>query len=357
MFSRLKIIKKKFLFLQKKMLENKEVLTDINFLKKINELEKIVSVYDEYLTLEEEKKNIQKMLIEEKNIEQKENDFFVLAQDIKKDLENKIKNKLVQLKKILSTQEPDDNKDVIMEIKSSVGGNESNLFVADLFRAYVKYAENQKWKIEIINLISSQKSGIISVEMIFYGKNVYSFLKYESGIHRVQRVPETENKGRIHTSTAKVLVSPKIENPKLDLNWNDIRIDTFNASGPGGQSVNTTKSAVRLTYLPTGDNVACQIAKSQHQNKEKAFQLLKNKIFNRIQSEQNKKKNEIKKNVIKTGDRSEKIRTYNYSQNRITDHRINLSIKKLDFFMEGKINLIIEPLINEFKKKEFQEKI
>ncbi|MEZ0180122.1 peptide chain release factor 1 ['Camptotheca acuminata' phytoplasma] len=357
MFSKLKTIKEKYLSLQEEMTKNKQKLNDIKFLKKINKLEKIVFLYDEYLTLEKEYQNIKK-IIENTNIKTKENDFFLLAKETEQDLKLKIEEQTEKLKKILFSENEDDDKNVIMEIKGAAGGNESNLFVADLFRAYNKYVENQKWKIDIINLVPGYKNGISSVEMIIYGSNVYSFLKYESGIHRVQRVPETENKGRIHTSTVKVLVTPDIEEEQnIELNWNDIRVDTFNSSGPGGQSVNTTKSAVRLTYLPTGDSVACQIAKSQHQNKEKAFQLLKNKIFNTIESEKQKKQNEVKKNFIGSGNRSEKIRTYNYAQNRITDHRINLSLQKLDFFMEGKINLIVEPLIQESQKQRLKEEI
>ncbi|QTX02886.1 protein chain release factor A [Candidatus Phytoplasma luffae] len=355
MLEQLKIIKEKYLNLQKQMLENKQIFNNIDFLKKINKLEKIVFIYDEYLNLEKELKNTEILIQQNDKNESEQNDLLLLAEEIKKNLESQMEIKLEKLKTILFNQNQNDDRSVIMEIKGAVGGNESNLFVSDLFRAYTKYAESQNWKIDIINLNPSLKNGIISVEMIIYGENIFSFLKYESGIHRIQRVPETENKGRIHTSTARVLVLPYVEEQKLDLNWNDIRVDTFNASGPGGQSVNTTKSAVRLTYLPTGDSVACQIGKSQHQNKDKAFQLLKNKVFDKIISKKNEKQNKIKKDFIGTGARSEKIRTYNYAQNRVTDHRINLSLQKLDFFMEGKINLIIEPLIEELKKQELKE--
>ncbi|WP_323847949.1 MAG: peptide chain release factor 1 [Phytoplasma sp.] len=356
MLKQLKLIKEKYLFWQKKLTEDTKNLNNIEFLKKINELKKIIFIYDEYLDLEKENNKI-KNIISSNNMLPKDTELICLLQEEQQMLDIKIKNKLEKLHKILSHKEIDNDKSVLMEIKAAAGGNESNLFVADLFRAYFKYAESQKWKVDIINLIPSNKSGIFSVEMIINGDNVYSFLQYESGVHRVQRVPETEKRGRVHTSTIKILVSPNTEEKQISLNWNDIRIDTFNSSGPGGQSVNTTKSAVRLTYLPTGDSVACQIAKSQHQNKEKAFQLLKNKIFNRMNSEEQKQQNNIKKQLIGKGDRSAKIRTYNYSQNRITDHRINLTLQKLDFFMEGKIDLIIEPLINEYDKKKLEEKI
>ncbi len=353
MLAKLKIIKEKYLLLQKKMLKS---VNNIEILKEINELNKIVSIYDEYLILEKEKNEITK-LISKNNIKKEENEFIVLFKEEQKNLEIKIIEKLNQLKKILLFKKKDNNKSAIIEIKAAAGGNESNLFVADLFRAYVKYAESKKWRIDVLNLVNSAKNGISSVEMIIYGDNVYSFFKNESGIHRVQRVPETEKRGRIHTSTIKILVSLNEEEKKIDLNWNDIRVDTFNSSGPGGQSVNTTKSAVRLTYLPTGDSVACQIFKSQYQNKDKAFQLLKNKIYNKLISQQQQQQNNIKKNLIGKGDRSAKIRTYNYAQNRITDHRINLNLQKLDFFMEGKIDLVIEPLNNELEKKIIEEKI
>ncbi|MDC9031791.1 peptide chain release factor 1 [Columbia Basin potato purple top phytoplasma] len=358
MLEKLEIIKQKYLNLQKKILSDTKNLNNIELLKQINELKKIVSVYDEYLNLIKEKENLKK-LITQNNLQnsQNENEFVLLFQEEKKILDTQIQEKLDKLQKKLFTKDEDKNKNVLMEIKAAAGGSESNLFVADLFRAYIKYAESKKWKIDIINLVSGVKSGIFAVEMMIYGDDVYSFLQYESGIHRVQRVPETEKRGRVHTSTVKILVSSVLEETKIDLNWNDIRVDTFNSSGPGGQSVNTTKSAVRLTYIPTGDSVACQIAKSQHQNKEKAFQLLKNKVYNKIISEKQKQQNEIKKNLISKGDRSSKIRTYNYAQNRITDHRINLTLQKLDFFMEGRIDLIIEPLKEEFNKQNLKEQI
>ncbi|WP_341266714.1 peptide chain release factor 1 [Candidatus Phytoplasma fraxini] len=355
MLKQLKLMKEKYLILQKKLTKDANNLNNIELLKQINELKKIISIYNEYLELVEENDKI-KHIISQNNM-QKEKELNILFQEEQKILDIRIKEKLEHLQKILLDKETKNDKSIIMEIKAAAGGNESNLFVADLFRAYVKYAENKKWKVDVINLIPGNKNGIFCVEIIIYGDNVYSCLQYESGIHRVQRVPETEKRGRIHTSTIKILVSSNTEEKTINLNWNDIRIDTFNSSGPGGQSVNTTKSAVRLTYLPTGDSVACQIAKSQHQNKEKAFQLLKNKIFDKINHEQKQQQNNIKKKLIGKGDRSAKIRTYNYSQNRITDHRINLTLQKLDFFMEGEIDLILKPLINEFNQKQLEEKI
>lgn len=219
----------------------------------------------------------------------------------------------------------------------------------------MKYAENKKWKVEILNLNHSIKGGLSSVELLISGKNIYSFLKYESGVHRVQRVPATEAQGRIHTSTAVVLVVPEAEELEFKIDWHDIRIDTFNSSGPGGQSVNTTKSAVRLTHVPSGISVACQEGKSQHENKDKAFTLLKTRIYNQMLTAKQEEENKHRKKLVGTGERSEKIRTYNYPQNRITDHRIGLTLQKLDIIMEGKLDLVIEPLIHETQKEQISQ--
>ena len=194
--------------------------------------------------------------------------------------------------------------------------------------------------------------GYTSIEFMISGKLVYSMLKYESGTHRVQRVPETESQGRIHTSTATVLVMPEAEEVEIDISWNDIRFDTFNSSGPGGQSVNTTKSAVRLTHLPSGIAVSCQEGKSQHENKDKAFRLLKTRIYDSILEKQMAKEDAERQALVGRGDRSEKIRTYNYPQNRVSDHRIGLTLQRLDVIMEGRLDLILEPLLNEFQKRQ-----
>ncbi|MDV3182355.1 MAG: peptide chain release factor 1 [Candidatus Phytoplasma australasiaticum] len=356
MFDKLELIKKKYLQNQKKILENPKNFQNINLLKEMNKLQKIVFAYEEYIQLKKEYKTIQKTL-SQTNDKILEEEIIQLAETEKNNLIIKIKNKTNQLKKLLYPEQynAEDKQDVIVEIKKGIGGQEANLFVSDLFRAYKKYIEYKKWKLEIINLLSTSKEGISSVEFVINGKNVFYYLKYESGIHRVQRIPKTENKGRIHTSTVKILVIPNNNHQKIEINWNDIRVDTFNASGPGGQSVNTTKSAVRLTHLPTGISSSCQIAKSQHDNKEKAFQLLTNKIYYQQQSEQKQKQNQIKKDLIGKSDRSEKIRTYDYPNNKITDHRINLSIYQLNEFMEGNIDLIIKPLIDEFQKQKWKD--
>ncbi|WCA22558.1 PCRF domain-containing protein [Candidatus Phytoplasma oryzae] len=353
MLEQIEIIKKKYLDLKKDVSKNPTDFRNISLFKKINNLEKIISLYNEYNSLKEEKEKINNIIKQNNYLE---NDIIFLAKKEVLILEEKIKKIISKIRLKIFTKDKESN-GVIMEIQGAAGGNESHLFVADLFRAYIKYAESKKWKTEIINLNSGFKNGISSIEFIIYGLDVYHFLKYESGIHRVQRVPITEKQGRIHTSTVKISVIPEQKKIDLELNWKDIRIDTFNSSGPGGQSVNTTKSAVRLTHLPTKMSVACQIAKSQHQNKEKAFQLLRNKIYYQISNEKHKEQNFVKKNFFGKGERSEKIRTYSYTKNKIVDHRFNLTFYRLDFFMEGQIDLVISPLIEEFNKEKLKKEL
>ena len=219
---------------------------------------------------------------------------------------------------------------------------------------YSKYAEEKNWKIEVLNTMFGTMGGFSSIEFIVSGENVFSTLKHESGVHRVQRVPETESQGRVHTSTATVLVMPEAEEIEVDISWNDIKFDTFNSSGPGGQSVNTTYSAVRLTHIPTGIAVACQEGKSQHENKDKAYRLLVTRIYDKFKQEQLQKEGEKRQSLVGRGFRSEKIRTYNYPQNRVTDHRINLTIQRLDAIMEGKLDIILEPLLNEIQSEKLK---
>jgi peptide chain release factor 1 len=219
---------------------------------------------------------------------------------------------------------------------------------------YSKFAESQGWKIEVLSATEGAMGGFTSIEFLISGDHVYSMLKYEAGVHRVQRVPETESQGRIHTSTATVIVMPEAEEVEINISWNDIRFDTFNSSGPGGQSVNTTYSAVRLTHIPTGIAVASQEGKSQHENKDKAYRLLVTRIYDQYLQEQAEKEGEARLSMVGKGSRSEKIRTYNYPQNRVSDHRINLTVQRLDAIMEGKLELILEPLQNEIQKRKLE---
>jgi peptide chain release factor 1 len=216
---------------------------------------------------------------------------------------------------------------------------------------YQKYADAKGWKVKILDALDSSQGGYSNIDILISGTSVYSFLKYESGGHRVQRVPLTESLGRVHTSIATVYVAPEAEDVDLDIDWNDIRVDTFCSSGPGGQSVNTTKSAVRLTHIPTGVSVASQVAKSQYENKDLAFALLKSRILDAMQREKEEKEGDLRKSLVGSGERSEKIRTYNYPQNRVSDHRISLTLNRLDAIMEGKLDLVILPLIDEFQKR------
>ncbi|KFZ26970.1 MAG: Peptide chain release factor 1 [Candidatus Izimaplasma bacterium HR2] len=252
---------------------------------------------------------------------------------------------------LLIPKDPNDEKNVLVEIRGAAGGSEANIFAGDLFRMYSKYAETKNWKIEISNLEDSGAGGFSKVEFSVSGDSVYAQLKYESGAHRVQRVPATESQGRVHTSTATVLVLPEVEDVEVELNMGDVRIDTYRSSGAGGQSVNTTDSAVRVLHVPTGLVVTCQDGKSQHSNKATALRILKTRLYDKIVREREEKEGIERRSKIGTGDRSDKIRTYNYPQNRVTDHRIGYSILQLDRVMEGKLDPIIEALIGEETKR------
>jgi peptide chain release factor 1 len=244
---------------------------------------------------------------------------------------------------------------VIVEIRGAAGGDEANIFAGDLFRMYSRYAEEKGWKLEVLDANESELGGFSLIQFLLSGKDVYSHMKYESGAHRVQRVPETESGGRIHTSTATVLVMPEPEEIDVDLNMNEVRVDTFCASGHGGQSVNTTKSAVRVTHIPTGIVASCQDGKSQHENKANALKVLKARLYERILEERQEKEGKERLAKIGHGNRSEKIRTYNYPQNRVTDHRIGFTIQQLDRVMEGKLEPIIEALILEDQRRQLSE--
>jgi peptide chain release factor 1 len=241
-----------------------------------------------------------------------------------------------------------------MEIRGAAGGDEGNIFAGDLFRMYTRYCEERGWKIEILDANESSAGGYSFVSFMVRGKKVYSELKYESGAHRVQRVPSTEASGRVHTSTATVLVMPEADEVDVKINLNDVKIDTYRASGAGGQHVNKTDSAVRLTHLPTGVVVACQEGRSQHENKDKAFAMLRTKIYDKLQQENEARVGAERKSKVGTGDRSEKIRTYNYPQNRVTDHRISLTIQQLDRIVNGDLEDIIGALINEDQRQKIK---
>jgi peptide chain release factor 1 len=266
-------------------------------------------------------------------------------------LETEKENLEKELEVLLLPKDPNDDKNTIVEIRGAAGGDEANLFAGDLFEMYSRYAENMGWKIEIINAVEGTSGGYSQIEFMVKGDNVYSKLKYESGTHRVQRVPSTESQGRVHTSTATVAVLPEVEDIDIEIKDSDIRVDVYRSSGAGGQGVNTTDSAVRITYLPTNTVVTCQNERSQLKNKEQAMKVLKSKIYEDLQKKQNAEIEDERRSKIGTGDRAEKIRTYNYPQNRVTDHRINLTIMQLDRIMQGKLDEIIEALINEDQRR------
>jgi peptide chain release factor 1 len=251
-----------------------------------------------------------------------------------------------KLKELLLPKDPNDDKNIIVEIRGAVGGDEANIFAGDLFRMYTRYAESQGWKIQILDESPSESGGFALVSFKISGKMVFSKLKFESGAHRVQRVPRTEASGRIHTSTATVLVMPEAEEIDIEINPSDLQIDTYHSQGAGGQNVNKTESAVRITHIPTGTVVACQTEKSQIQNKELAMQMLRTKMYTEKLAKQQEEIGNERRLKIGTGERSEKIRTYNYPQNRVTDHRIGFTIQKLDRVIEGELDEIIDALIH-----------
>ena len=342
MKERLDIISERYDYLNEELLKP-EVYEDYKkmqeVLKEKNSIEKIVESYKRYNAIFDDIEAAKEMA--------KEADMKEFAEE---ELENlhKEKEELEQkLKIMLLPKDPNDEKNVIMEIRGAAGGDEGNIFAGDLFRMYSKYAEKQGWHLEVTHEVEGESGGYANIEFMLSGESVYSKLKYESGAHRVQRVPETESGGRIHTSTATVLVMPEAEEIDIEIKDSDIRTDITRSSGAGGQCVNTTDSAVRLTHIPTGIVVYCQIERSQLKNKEKAMQILKARLYDLKQREQDEKLGNERRSKIGTGDRSEKIRTYNYPQNRLTDHRINYTVMHLDKIMEGDLEDLIQALIAE----------
>ena len=327
-----------------------ETLNDYKTMKKLSkersDLEEIVNKYHELKSLDEEIIGLKEM---ENDPEMAELAKLELAEAT-----NKLAQVESELEVLLIPKDENDGKDIIMEIRGAAGGDEANIFAGDLFRMYSKYAEKNNWKIEITNETAGTSGGYSQIEFQIKGENVYSKLKFESGSHRVQRVPATETQGRVHTSTATVLVMPEAEDIDFELDMNEIRIDITRSSGCGGQGVNTTDSAVRLTHIPTGIIVYSQTERSQIKNKEKAIQIMKTRLYNKKLEEQLEKEGKERLQKIGTGDRSEKIRTYNYPQNRVTDHRINFSLMELDRVMEGNIDAIIEALITEDQRMKLE---
>ena len=325
-------------------LSNPDVVNDQkrfrDLMKEQNDITPIVNAYNEYKSCKQNIEDSLTMLDEENDEELKE-----LAKEELNDSKKRAEELENELKILLLPKDPNDDKDIIVEIRAGAGGDEAALFAAELFRMYTHYAESRRWKVEVVNSDETGIGGMKEIEFMVKGQGAYSVLKYESGVHRVQRVPETESGGRIHTSTATVAVMPEAEEVDVQIDEKDIRIDVMRASGNGGQCVNTTDSAVRLTHYPTGIVIYSQTEKSQIQNKEKAFALLRAKLYDMECQKAHDAEADARRSQIGTGDRSEKIRTYNFPQGRVTDHRIGLTLYKLDKIMDGDIQEIIDACI------------
>ena len=309
-------------------------------MKEQSDLTPLVETYKEYKQAKQDVEDSLAMLDEENDEEMRE-----MAKEELSDAKKRIEELEHELKILLLPKDPNDDKNIILEIRAGAGGDEAALFAAELYRMYSNYADSQHWKVEIISINENGIGGFKEVVAMVTGKGAYSKLKYESGVHRVQRVPETESGGRIHTSTATVAVMPEAEEVDVQIDMNDCRIDVMRASGNGGQCVNTTDSAVRLTHMPTGIVIYSQTEKSQLQNKEKAFRLLRSKLYDLELEKRQNSEAEERRSQIGTGDRSEKIRTYNFPQGRVTDHRIKLTLYKIDSIMNGDIQELLDNLI------------
>lgn len=349
MIERLQIIESRYNEIND-LLTKPEIISDVknmtNLSKEQANLKDAYQAYQEYKQILEDIEAAKEML--------KDSDLQEFAKEELTNL-NERKEKLESdIEVILLPKDPNDDKNVIVEIRGAAGGDEANIFAGDLFHMYSKYADKQGWTIEMLNEESGEAGGYSQVEFMIKGDRVYSKLKYESGAHRVQRVPETETQGRVHTSTATVLVMPEAEELDYELDMNEVRIDITRSSGCGGQGVNTTDSAVRLTHIPTGIVVYSQTERSQIKNKEKAIKILQTRLFDYYNQQREKELGAERRNKIGTGDRSEKIRTYNYPQNRVTDHRISFTTKQLDRVVEGDMDEIIEALINEDQARQLR---
>ncbi len=326
---------------------NPAIISDADEYRKItksqSELAELVAKYREWKKAERELVDARAMLTET------DADLRQMAELEVVRLEPRLAALEQDLRLLLLPKDPNDEKDVVLEIRKGAGGDEASLFAGEVFRMYTRYAEERGWKVEVTSLSESSVGGLNEVIALVSGKKVYSHLKYESGVHRVQRVPETETQGRVHTSTITVVVMPEADEVDVQIDQKDLRIDTFCSSGPGGQSVNTTYSAVRITHLPTNTVVSCQDEKSQIKNRSKAMQVLRSRLYQMELEKQMAQIGAERKSMVGTGDRSEKIRTYNFPQNRLTDHRIGLTLHQLDLIIEGRLQPVVDALTNYYQ--------
>jgi peptide chain release factor 1 len=353
MFERLDQIEKKYEELNH-LLSSPEVMNDsARYQKTAKAHAEIAGIVEKYREFKDLRKGIaesKQMLADESDAEMR-----ALAQEELAQLEARVGGVEAELKQLLLPKDPNDDKNVVLEIRAGTGGDEASLFAAEIFRMYTRYAEGQRWKVEVLSSSESGVGGLKEVIAIVEGKGAYSRLKYESGVHRVQRVPETEQQGRVHTSAVTVAVLPEAEDVDIKIEAKDLRIDTFCSSGPGGQSVNTTYSAVRITHLPTNTVVSCQDEKSQIKNREKGMRVLRSRLYEKELERQQALLAKERKAQVGSGDRSEKIRTYNFPQNRVTDHRIGLTIHQLGEVMDGKLQPLIDGLTTHYQSEKLKQ--
>ena len=347
MIEKLYKLKETYKLLSEKM-SNPDIVSDIKqyteLAKEHTQLSPTIDVANEYIV-------IYKQIQEDEDIlNGNDNELKEIVKEEINDLKIQLDKLEEKLKLLLLPKDPNDDKNIILEIRSGTGGNEAALFANDLFRMYTRYSENQKWKNEILSINDNEGGGIKEVVVSVQGEGAFGMLKFESGVHRVQRIPDTESNGRVHTSAATVAVLPEAKDVDIDIQESDLKIDTYRASGAGGQHVNKTESAIRITHLPSNLIVTCQDESSQHKNRDKAMKVLRARLFDLETEKLNKKRSDTRKEMVSTGDRSAKIRTYNYPQGRVTDHRINLTLYKLDEIINGNIHYLIEPLQLEDQK-------
>lgn len=336
------------------LLGESEVISDQNKFRELSkeyaQLEPIVQSFGQYRQAQAD--------LEESNLlsQDPDPDMQAMAKEEIQDAKKRIDNLEEELQLLLLPKDPNDNRNIYLEVRAGTGGDEASIFAGDLFRMYSRFAEVQRWHIEVISANHGEHGGYKEIIARIAGNNVYQQLKFESGAHRVQRVPETESQGRIHTSACTVAIMPEVDEiDDIDIKTEDLRIDTFRASGAGGQHVNKTDSAIRITHIPTGAVVECQDERSQHKNKAKALTLLKTRLLDAEQSKQQQEQSDQRKSLVGSGDRSERIRTYNYPQGRVTDHRINLTLYKLPEIVEGDLNQVIEPLLREYQTSQLAD--